>query len=121
VQKFITDLGVIVREDRAKKKLSQQKYADRAGVSNSLIRDLERGAYANLSLDTLLLLAKELQLPSIQIQFEEPFTEEEAAKHRDILIITNQLYKEDPHIVRLLKNTYPLEIEKLKRIIKDPE
>jgi transcriptional regulator with XRE-family HTH domain len=116
LETFITDLGVIIREDRTKKDISQEKYAKRVGVSSSLIRDLERGAYANLSLDTLRLLAKEMQLPSIHIHFELPATAEEVARRQDILAITAQLYRENPHIVHLFRNTYELELEKLKKV-----
>ena len=58
-----------LREYRKKKGLTQQKLADKANVSRSIIIGLERGTIATTTTDTLLKLSTALNATVPQIFF----------------------------------------------------
>lgn len=60
-----------LREFRKKKGLTQQKLADKANVSRSIIIGLERGTIATTTTDTLLKLSTALNATVPQIFFRE--------------------------------------------------
>ena len=60
-----------LREYRKKKGLTQQKLADKANVSRSIIIGLERGTIATTTTDTLLKLSTALNATVPQIFFRE--------------------------------------------------
>lgn len=60
-----------LREYRKKRGLTQQKLADKANVSRSIIIGLERGTIATTTTDTLLKLSTALNATVPQIFFRE--------------------------------------------------
>lgn len=111
----LEDLGDIMFKDRTKRELNQEEYAAFLGVAFNTVRNLEQKKHANITMNTLAKIAKAWNMPTIELNFSEPSSEEEAKKYRDIVIIMNYLYQEDSEVVEFIKDYMPTEIEKAKR------
>lgn len=62
VIKNISDLGLIIKEERKRKNLSQAELAARAGVSRRLIYQLENGSRETFPLGKVLQVIRRLNL-----------------------------------------------------------
>lgn len=60
------DLGARIRALRTEKKLSQKQLAEKAGISNTYLSDIEIGR-TNPSLKTLLKIAEALSVEAAQL------------------------------------------------------
>ncbi|MEQ8290381.1 MAG: helix-turn-helix transcriptional regulator [Gammaproteobacteria bacterium] len=58
----IKQIGHLVRQERKKKRLSQEQLARRAGLSRKTLSDIENGLRAEIGLQTLLNVFREIDL-----------------------------------------------------------
>lgn len=58
----IKQIGHLVRQERKQKRLSQEKLARRAGLSRKTLSDIENGSRAEIGLQTLLSVFREVDL-----------------------------------------------------------
>jgi transcriptional regulator with XRE-family HTH domain len=63
----ISYVGQIVKEERNRKDISQNELAARTGVSKSTIEKFESGKRSNITLDNLISIFSELDLPAIPL------------------------------------------------------
>jgi transcriptional regulator with XRE-family HTH domain len=113
------DLAALIRHDREKKGLSQKDYADKVGIGVNTLKDLEQKKHTNPKLSTLGLLAKELDMPTMELHFfDHPAQEEDTAKKKDIQTITNLLQQENPNVIKKIKEIYPHAIPLIQILIK---
>lgn len=113
------DLAALIRHDREKKELSQKEYAEKVGIGVNTLKDLEQKKHTNPKLSTLGLLAKELDMPTMELHFfDHPAREEDTAKKKDIQTITNLLQQENPIVIKAIKDIYPQAIPFIQKLIK---
>lgn len=113
------DLAALIRHDREKKGLSQKDYAEKVGIGVNTLKDLEQKKHTNPKLSTLGLLAKELDMPTMELHFfDHPAREEDTAKKKDIQSITNLLQQENPNVIKAIKEIYPQAIPFIQKLIK---
>lgn len=62
VIKNVADLGIVIREERKRKKLSQAELAARTGVSRRLVYQLENGSRESFPLGKVLQIIRRLNI-----------------------------------------------------------
>jgi len=107
------DLAKMAKYDQQNRNLTQKQYAERIGLSEKLLNEIEKGDYTNVTLEDIGSIAKALNLPNFDLDFTEySRMEEEQRRHDKYLAFTTSILTVDPQIADAFLDHMEVTIEK---------